>query len=215
MEIDSIILIGAICIVIGFLIGQLASSFGNGNKSDPEDREGGTLLEVRRDLKSDDIMVKLEGKEHEKSFSLDRKQRAQLHEIIIELNNWLEASPPLVTKETQTPPPELETPEESKSRPRFNPVTMLVNALQADVQKSKLPTESFVEQIDEVLQDLLKEAANIKDPVRLMEWPGKGMVFMVGLEKYDSVDDIPDEGIKNIIRAAVKSWEEQQTEETM
>jgi hypothetical protein len=38
---------------------------------------------------------------------------------------------------------------------------------------------------------------------------------MVGLDKYDSVDDIPDEGIKNIIRAAVKSWEEQQTEETM
>ena len=32
MEIDSIILIGAICIVIGFLIGQLVSSFGNGKK---------------------------------------------------------------------------------------------------------------------------------------------------------------------------------------
>ena len=82
---------------------------------------------------------------------------------------------------------------------------MVVNALQADVQKSKLPTESFVKQIDDVLQELLKEAANIKDPVRLMEWPGKGMVFIVGLDKYDSVDEIPDEEIQNIIRAAVKN----------
>lgn len=92
---------------------------------------------------------------------------------------------------------------------------MLVNALQADVQKSKLPTESFVKQIDDALQELLKEAANIKDPVRLMEWPGKGMVFIVGLDKYDSVDEIPDEEIQNIIRAAVKSWEEQQVEEAI
>lgn len=106
MEIDSIILIGAICIVIGFLIGQLVSSFGNGEKTDPADDDGGTLLEVRRDLTNDDIIVALEGKEHEKSFNLDKKQRAKLHEIIIELNNWLEAGPSLVLKEIQNLPTE-------------------------------------------------------------------------------------------------------------
>jgi hypothetical protein len=48
-----------------------------------------------------------------------------------------------------------------------------------------------------------------------MEWPGMGMVVMIGLEKFENVEDIPDEDIKAAIRAAVKEWEQQgQSEET-
>jgi len=220
METNSIILIGAICIVIGFLIGQLVSGIGKENKADSTDRGGGTLLEVRPDLNNDEIMVTLEGKEFEKSFSLDRKQRAQVHKIIVELNNWLEAAPSLVSKDIHTPnpeaiPPDLEIPKDSTLRPKFSPVKMVVNALQSDVQKSKVPNESLVAQIDEVLQELLNDAAHIKDPVRLMEWPGKGIMFMVGLDKYESVDDIPDDAVRDIIRSAVKAWEEQQVEDAV
>jgi len=41
-----------------------------------------------------------------------------------------------------------------------------------------------------------------------MELPGKGMVVMIGLDQYDSVNDVPDSEIQAVLRAAVKEWED-------
>ena len=46
-----------------------------------------------------------------------------------------------------------------------------------------------------------------------MEWPGMGMVVMVGLDKYNHVDEVPDEAIREIIHSAVKKWEMQGSQE--
>ena len=41
-----------------------------------------------------------------------------------------------------------------------------------------------------------------------MELPTKGMVVMIGLDQYDTVDDVPDPAIQALIRTSVKEWED-------
>jgi len=214
MDLDILLLVGFVGIILGALINQLINNLGDKGKSTPSAPKQTPLLELRRDSDSGRLLVAVDGEETDTSNRLDKNQRDLVQRLILELNDWLEPIKTIVAEadviqsdeEYKT---EKEEADESVPRPSFNPVTVLVRALQADVKKSQLPTESIVSQINDILQADLKNASNIKDPVRLMEWPGRGMVVMIGLDKYDSVDEVPDEDIKAVIKAAVKEWEQQ------
>jgi hypothetical protein len=217
MDQNSIILVAAICIVIGFLIGRLVSSLGEERESASLDSQNAVILKVRREPDDDELRIELDDKEYEKSIKLNAKQRKQMRQIILDLNDWLESKAIPKTETVDVTPTEeyltdQEAPGDTKPRISFNPVNMLFNALRADVPKSQLPTESIVIQIDDILQEKLKNAPHITDPVRLMEWPDKGMVVMIGLDKFDSVDDVVNDEIKDMIRSAVKEWEKRAIE---
>jgi len=219
MDITSLLLVGAICIVIGFLVSQLVGSLGKkGEEPDPTQPARKPIVQVWREPEDDSLVIELEGKEYRRSHNLSAKQNNQVQKLILELNDWL-TSTPIQQLEIPAPiTPEKPTPEgkpaeDTKPRLSFNPVTMLVNALQADVQKSQLPVASIVSQIDDILQEKLKDSPLEGEPIRLMELPGKGMVVMVGLEQYDNVDEVPREEIQEIIRSAVKEWEQRGLED--
>ncbi|MGB9898145.1 hypothetical protein, partial [Thermanaerothrix sp.] len=63
------------------------------------------------------------------------------------------------------------------------------------------------EQIDAILQELLATSPYADRRVRLVEEPQHGVVVWVGLERYGSIDDVPDEGIRALIQEAVRRWE--------
>jgi hypothetical protein len=75
------------------------------------------------------------------------------------------------------------------------------------VKVSTLPTQSMVTQVDEILQEKLIAANMQKWAVRLAEFPNKGMIVLVGLEKYEGIDDVPYERVRVIIRESVSEWE--------
>jgi hypothetical protein len=213
MDTNSVLLIAGICIVIGFLIGGMISSLRREPESSSLDDYEGALLKVRLSTSEDNLIIELNGNEYERSSNLTTIQRNQLNKIILDLNAWLAYGPPKAQEKIDmaTAVPEQQDIDDSeKPKPRINlsPVNVLTNAFKADVQLSQLPTESIVSQIDDILQDKLRESPLSGEPIRLMEWPQKGMVVMVGLEQYDSVDEVPNEEIKKLIRAAVSEWEE-------
>jgi len=78
---------------------------------------------------------------------------------------------------------------------------------QPDLRGPGAGEKSIAQQIDEILQERLSGSPLEKRAIRLMELPEKGMVVMVGLEQYDSVDAVPDEDIRDLIRQAVAEWE--------
>lgn len=204
MDSNSIILVAAICVVIGFLIGGLVSSLG-GKKETNLGREA--ALKIWRDPEKDQLVVEIDGEDFDNSIGLNATQRSQVGQIILELNQWLGSRP--ISEQTATDlPAEPTPPAPPKPRLSINPVNILTNALQADIPKSQLPTESIVAQIDDILQEKLRVSPLQGEAVRLMEWPGKGMIVMIGLEKYDSVEDIPNPVIQEMIHAAVKEWEQ-------
>jgi len=74
-------------------------------------------------------------------------------------------------------------------------------------EKHKLPV-SIVEQVDDILQELLENDPLGTQKIRLAEMPNKGVTVWIGNEYYEGINAVPDENVKQIIRQAVKKWEE-------
>lgn len=66
---------------------------------------------------------------------------------------------------------------------------------------------SIVGQIDSVLQGHLVNSPLAGKGIRLQESVHGGVEVYVGINKYPSVDDVPDEQVKAAIRAAIAEWE--------
>lgn len=93
-------------------------------------------------------------------------------------------------------------------RPRVDPMKGLRQMLESNVTSvERAVPASIAEQVDQILQEGLKFTPYARTGVRLFETPGKGMVVMVGMERYESVDEVPDPKIRAIIKAAVAEWE--------
>jgi len=206
-----LILIGVVGIVLGGLINQIISNImGRGQQTRSESGQK-PFLSFYRDLENDQLLVSVSGKEAAAYDQLKKEGQEKTKDLIIEMNKTLGYIKHSQVEEIKPVDKREETESEEKEaivpKPTLNPVTVLVRALQAEVKKSELPAESIVTQINDILQADLKNSPQIKDPVRLMEWPGMGMVVMVGLEKFNHVDEVPNEAIREIIHGAVKKWE--------
>jgi hypothetical protein len=207
------ILLAAICIVIGFLVGGLFGGLGKKPDGGKEKGMRKSLLKVWRDPQKSNLVVEIDGRDFNHSVQLNARQRSEFGQLILALNDWLEAKPAATRQPAewargfQDQRQELPA-ADKQARMSMNPVDVLSNALKADVPKSQLPTESIVSQIDAILQEKLRDSELHDEGVRLMEMPGKGMVVMVGLEKYEQVEDVPNNTIQEMIRLAVREWEE-------
>jgi hypothetical protein len=213
MDTNSTLLIAGICIVIGLLIGGMLSSLRKEPESDSSGEDRSPVLKIWQSLQNRSWIIELDGHEYDRSAQLTTNQRNLINQVILKLNDWLAYIPP--QKQPETPEtstaattPEAMDPAATKARFSLNPVNVLTNALKADVSLSQLPSESIVSQIDDILQEKLRNSPLSGEPIRLMEWPNKGMVVMVGLNQYDSVDQVPDERIRRLIRSAVSEWEQ-------
>lgn len=102
--------------------------------------------------------------------------------------------------------------EEPLKPPSFNPVKSLINYVKADVPKLEDKPESIPSQINSILQGLIEDTPFEERGISVADWPSRGVVFIVGINVYEAVEEIPDEQIQNLIKLAVKKWEESQTE---
>lgn len=121
--------------------------------------------------------------------------------------------PPAVEAPPSVPPAEVvreapASPSTSAGRVALNPLGVLARAVQQEVRPPEPPSKSIAAQIDEILQEKLKDSPLASRAIRLMELPNKGMVVMVGLDQYDGVEAVPDDDIRRLIRAAVAEWEQ-------
>lgn len=94
----------------------------------------------------------------------------------------------------------------------FNPVRSLRYVLENEaaqkLEQQKVPP-SIAAQVDEILQTKMKGTRFEQQGIRLMELPGKGMVVMVGMQQFDSIDSVTDPQVKILLKAAVSEWEKQ------
>ena len=93
-------------------------------------------------------------------------------------------------------------------RPSINPINVFARALLPQ-SGTQTPNLNVVAQINDILQENLEGTSLKQRGIRLVERPDHSMVVMIGLEKYDSVDDVPDEQVQDVIRQAVSEWEDQ------
>jgi hypothetical protein len=91
-------------------------------------------------------------------------------------------------------------------KPRLSLTRTIQTVLQSEI-KVERAAPSIAAQVDEILQENLLGTPLEKRGIRLMELPVKGMVVLVGLEQYGSVDEVPDPEIKAALKTAVAQWE--------
>ena len=224
MDLTAGILLTVIGLVIGVLVGILVSGMRKGETAETPSGETlptADLVEVTRlwrDRRSGRLVVEVNKRQYKVVGDLNPVWRDRLRAVSSDLRTWLgifpgespanaapAEQPPSGLKPDQPVQPELTV---EASRPGINPMRLFARAIQEmDKPKIDLSPASIAAQIDEILQRKLEDSPLEGRSIRLMELPGQGMVVMVGLDKYDDVDAVPDQEARRLIREAVAEWE--------
>jgi hypothetical protein len=181
------------------------------------------------------LRLQMDG-QHVDTTALDTERRKRLIAILTQMRPWLEApksappagprsasspqgtsSPQGVPSPQGTPPPQKAP--SAKPTPASTPSLSAKPAPPAPKPAAPVPAEedrpaapnSIVAQIDSVLQARLVGTTLADKGIRLQESPTGGVIVWVGINKYESIDDVPDEQIKATIRAAIATWENKYT----
>jgi hypothetical protein len=162
-------------------------------------------------LKSENgrFIVEIDGVVADRSLSPEKKKR--LIELITVFRPWLDAAQP----GQPAPKPAAAVPPQPPAAPIQEPVSRPIQPASLSPIKpepeKKLGSLSIVQQIDSVLQARIMDTPLAKQGLRLQESLQGGVEVYVGLQKYLTVDEVPDEVIKSTIRAAIAEWEAKYT----
>lgn len=226
-------------LLIGFLIGYLDSNVRSAQKieaaeakaevvrteSEKRMAEAESLKSQAPKVVDDPGLLRLRNKDgmpllemdgvilNTKSITADQKKR--LVELLSVIRPWLESGPSISSAPIQT----ASTPKPSVPRPA--PVQPAVSALSPSATQplpiTRALTEkefkalSIIDQIDRVFQSQIAGTPYESLGIRIFEGSVGSVEVMVGVNKYPSIDDVPDADIKKIIRAAIAEWEEKYT----
>lgn len=224
-----LILLGFIAIAIGLILGIMVGSLRSTRRSRQDDipmappppKDLTDIVHLWR-RKSDNSLVvefELEGLSESASELSDKQQRT-LALALLDLSRWLglpqTANPTRSVDEQMLPPSKMVVKQASPAglvTPSGVPIaaSSTVGTAPANLSpgKPKVPTSSIASQINDILQEMLINTPLERRGIRLYESLGKGMVVMVGLNQYDSVDEVPDEIVRKVIKLAVQKWEKQ------
>jgi len=165
------------------------------------------------------MSLDLDGKRVD-ATSLNVEQRKRLIGMLNVMRPWLEGKPASVPAPTSPPPPKptpVANTRQSAPTPPHSAVEPIpsrpLQAPTADKKKDEpeaVPT-SIVGQINMVLQQNIVNTPLASRGVSLMESSTGGVIVYVGVQRYEGVDDVPDEEVKSAIRDAIAEWENKYT----
>ncbi len=217
------------CIAIGLVVGLMAGLLMRGEEEKPPRRGLVAVLHLWRHKRDGSLWLQLDETVAASIDDLPPEERETVTRLADEWYRWLRVVPgptapeppspavapsqppviasdaPSVTPAPAQPLPKAETPEISR-----NPFKPFQQAFQQrkSVEKTTPPlASSIAAQIDEILQEMLDGTPLEKRGIRLMELPGQGMVVLVGMEKFATVNEVPYDDVRKAIKIAVARWE--------
>jgi len=172
------------------------------------------VLDVSQD-KSGGLRLVLDGQRTDPR-TLSADQRKRLIEVLTLMRPWLETSKPSSPPARSKPasPPQAVPP--SAARPSPEPSLAPAPRPPApppvdDDDTPAVSAQSIVAQIDSILQAYIAGTPLAEKGIRLQESPDGGVIVWVGIDKFQGVEDVPDEQIKAAIRASIAKWESRYT----
>lgn len=151
----------------------------------------GLLLRRRENT----LLVTLDGVTYRSYASMSADSRRRLMAYLALVRDWMQGSK--ATEQTKAP-----------AAARVPPAGMA--GVGAVTEKAEpLTPRDIVAQIDDIVQQL-HARANLKVPVRIIAGLKGGVNILVGRERYESIDDIPDDTVRALVRRAVEIWESRQ-----
>lgn len=219
-------------VVAGLLLNSLRGDSEQEAQADPETppggRPGGYVPVVRlwREKTTGTLVVEIDGKAYLSPGPLSLTQRDNLEKVLAQLAGWLRVS---VTAGPEKAAGSPDASEQSPSaaapvaavgidngKPLITPPPATVTPVARAEAKPAAQTaakegpKSIVGQIDEILQQMLDRLGMSNRGISLIEDPQRGVIVVVGLERYEGIDSVTDVEVKKILRAAVNEWERRQ-----
>ena len=149
------------------------------------------------------------------------EQRKRLIEMLNLMRPWLEGRPaapaPAIAPvpASPAPPPVMPPPAPATIPPASAPAPTSAPAPSAPASKKEEPAEAapttMVGQINMLLQARIANTKFASQGVSMIESVSGGVNVYVGLNRYEGIDEIPDEEVKALIRAAIAEWEKKYT----
>lgn len=172
-----------------------------------------SVLDVSMDS-AGKMRLKLAGERIEAS-TINSDQRKRIIAVLTQIRPFLEAS----TQSSPTPPPAQPRPaSHPKEVPSAAPSPVVAPspsskpaASSGKAKDEPAAPQSIVEQIDSILQTQIASTSLMERGIRLQESPEGGVLVWVGMEKFEGVNEVPDEQIQAAIRAAISVWENKYT----
>jgi hypothetical protein len=210
-----LIFIAVIGVAIGFAMGALFFNTRNERSSEENqlDRHAG-MEEVAHlwwDKARKRLHVEVNGRTLQRAEDLRPIQKLRVQMALKELGSLdreVEKERDAVPELSESDIPAAE-PAESE-RTSFNPLQFFTRSSSSE---SPEPPKSIAAQIDAILAEKIAGTKWEARGLRVMELPEKGVVVLVGLEQYDSVDSVPDEEIRSLLQDCVAEWERRATED--
>jgi hypothetical protein len=220
-----LVIIGIICLTIGYVFGWLISMLrpkeAKGKSEDETVKSSeqesvetrASVLKLWREPDQGKLLVEFDGKVFDKSVSLTPDQHKRLEGALRETAGWLG----LINQAT---PAGGAAPRSASAAPAL-PITpqrppsviggmtgAIADAIQPVTKKDE--TKSIVGQIDEIVQHMLTSTPYANENIFLAEDPKRGVLVRVGNQVYEGIGSVPEGEIKNLLKAAVAEWEKQQ-----
>ena len=230
-----LIVLGIVCIILGYVASVLINTLreetepvGTLDEAPPGGKRGRYTPVTRlwREKKAGSLVVEIDGKSFVAPTALAESERAELEQAARDLRAWLgmgiqPASAPvempvapaaavdapgsvnLVAAAEAAGVTAFPAPPASPD-PSPEPVIPLPAPANGPLP---LKSRSIVMQIDDILQDMLTGTPLARRGIKLMEDPSRGVVVMVGSQRYEGIDSVPDAEVKAVIQNAVREWE--------
>lgn len=168
------------------------------------------LLEIAhfwRKKETNMLTAQIENKFIAQGEALTSDQHALLSLLLLDLGNWVGIEGRIkAVEKLQEEAESVTEPEDEPGTKGFSPIGMIKSALTADVVIPPADL-SLADQINPILQKMLADSPLGDRGISLMDIEGRGMVVNVGLDMYDSINDVPDDEIRAFIKKAVAVWE--------
>jgi hypothetical protein len=150
-------------------------------------------------------------------IALYPEQRKRLIEMLNVMRPWLENKPapapapaPVATPPLPSQPAPVPVAYTTPAPPPIPQRTVSAPAPKKEEVPAAAPT-SMVGQINAILQARIVNTKLAEVGVTMIESPSGGVFVYVGLNKFESIDSVPDEDIKAAIRSAIAEWERKYT----
>lgn len=216
MDLTGVILLTGIGLVVGFLVAALIFSLRNESASQEQPKkqllsDAENKVRVWREGGDERLVVEMKGVSYRQGSRLKPEQKKVLDDLVREIQAWLgaaTAAAAVATPPAEKPKPLKDHSEVAQDRTSLNPLKIFGDALQPQKKTDAGEQDlSIVAQIDQLLQTKL-EGTHLEDKgIQLVEGPDQGMVIEIGLDKYNEIEAVPDEEVRELIRLSVADWE--------
>jgi hypothetical protein len=205
----------------GFIIGAaLAWWLASRANTPPADQEQEMLKELRKrftekaalwqDRSTGQLAVRTGGLLITSARQMTEGQKRNMNGLLKDWAGWLGFTGNQTGTPVVSPEPEAQTAVATPQPRSTGPLPAINLEETADAQAAKAASDkpkSIVDQINDILQDNLKNHLALNKGIRLAEDPREGVIVWVGLEHYSGVEAVADPEVKEVLKEAVREWE--------